>query len=306
MRQDQSKVMINQSNYGQLNGHSVGIIMKEMVRRSTVLIRQKRNAFVSKEKDNPYKDAQDFVTDVDVAAQRLYIAMIKENFPGIDIVAEEDIPELPKPTGTELCITIDPLDGTKAFIRQQSDGVGSLLSLVQGDEIIAAFVGDINTQELYYFRPGSDTVHRISYIDEIRSVLNDVLIKPFEKTSLLMTDNTDVFTEFLPDTLFKLPQNGGLFKDVQILSGSIGTIAAKLWKGEVGALLLKPLSQQPWDIYPVIGISQKLGYVFGVIKANKLKIIDMPINRKPIDTDSPVLIIHQDSVSQLNNWLTLQ
>jgi hypothetical protein len=46
------------------------------------------------------------------------------------------------------------------------------------------------------------------------------------------------------------------------MGASIGTWAARLWKGEVGALFLPSGNDTPWDSTPVYGISRKLGYEF--------------------------------------------
>src|SRR6185503_21353335 len=58
--------------------------------------------------------------------------------------------------------TVDPLDGTKAFIRRQSQGVGTMVALVDDGRVQSAYIGDVNTQEIYGFRPASSSVHRIS------------------------------------------------------------------------------------------------------------------------------------------------
>lgn len=37
---------------------------------------------------------------------------------------------------------------------------------------------------------------------------------------------------------------------------------ARLWKGEFAGAVMDPGHQTPWDDTPLIGISQKLGFVF--------------------------------------------
>ena len=48
---------------------------------------------------------------------------------------------------------------TMAFVRRQSHGVGTM---VEQGRVVSAYVGDINTQEIYGYRPGSRAVHRIT------------------------------------------------------------------------------------------------------------------------------------------------
>ena len=65
-------------------------------------------------------------------------------------------------SGAGTFFTVDPLDGTKAFVRRQSHGVGTMVALVEQGRVVSAYVGDINTQEIYGYRPGSRAVHRIT------------------------------------------------------------------------------------------------------------------------------------------------
>ena len=75
--------------YGDLNEHSVGILMKAAVERAIDVIRGRRFKFETEEKKS-YKASEDFVTDADKAAQEMYIRLLRENFPTFGIVAEED------------------------------------------------------------------------------------------------------------------------------------------------------------------------------------------------------------------------
>src|SRR5581483_2209379 len=103
-----------------------------------------------------YKLSADFVTNVDRGAQEIYRRKLTEWFPCWGIVGEEDGLNIPyKLYDGDMYFTVDPLDGTKAFIRQQSHGIGTMIALVKNDTVIAACVGDIMTGELYYFRPQS-------------------------------------------------------------------------------------------------------------------------------------------------------
>jgi myo-inositol-1(or 4)-monophosphatase len=60
------------------------------------------------------KGANDFVTEVDRAAEDRIVSIIKEVFPGHDIQAEETPPE---PYSSDYRWIIDPLDGTTNFIH---------------------------------------------------------------------------------------------------------------------------------------------------------------------------------------------
>ena len=117
----------------------------------------------------------DVVTDADHDAHAIYLKLLRECFPGIAIIAEEEEAEGGEP---ETYFTVDPLDGTKAFVRRQSHGIGTMISLVDRGQVIAAYVGDVMTQEVFGFRPGSPHVHRISEFDRgerLRSIPNSAL-----------------------------------------------------------------------------------------------------------------------------------
>ena len=67
-----------------------------------------------------------------------------ESSPNKDSLSETQV-------GEGSYITVDPLDGTKAFIRRQSHGVGTMVAMVEEGQVVSAYVGDVNTQEIYGF-----------------------------------------------------------------------------------------------------------------------------------------------------------
>jgi len=57
-------------------------------------------------------------------------------------------------------------------------------------------------------------------------------------------------------------KHGGLFKDVEgPRRRHRHRHEARLWKGEIGGYVIKAGIQQPWDLLPVWGISEKLGFI---------------------------------------------
>ena len=148
----------------ELNGHAVGIILKELVRRAMTIIRNERQVFEATAKQGHSGNMDDVFTSADTKAQEVYIKSLCECFPGYAIVAEEGgvVPLVVEPVRSGAFFTVDPLDRTKAFIRRQSHGVGTMVALVEQGQVVSAYIGDINTHEIYGYRPGSRTVHRIS------------------------------------------------------------------------------------------------------------------------------------------------
>jgi fructose-1,6-bisphosphatase/inositol monophosphatase family enzyme len=245
---------MTQLDLGPINGHIVGRVMKEAVRRATVAIRNERLVFEAHVKESYGGTMDDVFTSADQKAQEIYLRTIRECFPHCGVVAEEDALTIAPTAGCNAVFSVDPLDGTKAFVRRQSHGVGTMVALVIGTEVVSAYVGDINTEEVYGYRPGSDSVHRITRLDTFEKLAyagGDRLSESYA----LLRDPPEVYGPLARRSL-------AAFKTYESSGGSIGIWVARLWKREVAAVGMPPAWETPWDSNPVIGISKKLGYVF--------------------------------------------
>lgn len=289
-------------NFGKLSSHAVGIIMRELVQRAIFVIRNERTTFEAHDKRGKTGQMDDVVTSADFAAQEIYVKSIRECFPTFGIIGEEKNLMVPSSHKTGMYFTIDPLDGTKAFARRQSHGVGTMLALVDRDEVIAAAIGDINTQEIFYYRPESNSVWRI-FLNGGSSLCD--LLRPDGKKLLadsyiLLRDNPADLSEGA-QIFSKSKRRGGMFKNLTVTDGSIGISMSRLWKGEVGAHLLNAGVETPWDACPVLGISQKLGFVFlDIDPANgKLSLGDQSPISKNTERPCERLVIHREYLSQI-------
>ncbi|MEK7641738.1 MAG: inositol monophosphatase family protein [Patescibacteria group bacterium] len=287
--------------YGPANEHLIGTALKEIVRRVMNEIWRRRIGFVGQEKINEHKpDKQDRVTDADFAAQEIFVRKLTECFPGYGIVAEEHgFSRQCTLEGVNLFFTVDPLDGTKAFERRQSQGFGPMLSLCTDEKVIAAFVGDSMTQELYYYRPGSDRVHRLNFGDHQHELLSTGGSGKLADQYVLLRDNPLNLPRIYSNIAQSL-KHGGMFKEIEIAGGGIGTGMARLWKGEVGGYVIKGGIQQPWDLWPVWGISEKLGFVWMRHDGLEWRSREMGPSMTPSMFAEPSIIIHG---SQKNNFL---
>ncbi|HLC49184.1 MAG TPA: inositol monophosphatase family protein [Candidatus Andersenbacteria bacterium] len=287
--------------FGDLNGHAVGIIMKEMVRRAIEVIRAQRHVFEATEKETIGK-TEDFVTSADTAAQQVYVQVIRQSFPNFGIIAEEDHLAVPCTHPIlNIYISVDPLDGTKAFIRRQSHGIGTMLALSINGQVIAAFVGDIMTQEIFGFRPESEHVYRISEYGKAERLVVDST-RLLSNQYLLLRDMPTSYT--LPVQNLATPQDlGGLFKSTEVSGGSIGISMARLWKGEVAAIVLHGTHDTPWDTWPIIGISQKMGFVFmQLTSSGKFEQYEPDIRLQTFHRPYEVLVIHKSRLNDLLRW----
>lgn len=253
---------MNTINYGQMNAHIVGAALRDIMRQVMDETWKRRVGFVGKKKVSDYKpDKDDLVTDADFAAQTIFVRKLGERFPGYGIVAEED--DFRRPCtfeGSTLFFTVDPLDGTKAFGRRQSGCFGPMLSLCSKEAVIAAFVGDVMTGELYYYRPESEKVHRLNLGDHQSEDLVIDNKRELSSQYVVLRDNPyDLVQPYRK--VAQAVKYKGLFKDIEVQGGGIGTGMARLWKGEVGGYVIKAGIEQPWDLLPTWGISKKLGFV---------------------------------------------
>lgn len=288
--------------YGDLNGHSVGTLMKEAVRRAIVAIRGERFTFEATAKSIRDDGGHDFVTTADRAAQAVFVELLRQWFPTYGIVAEEDALAVPCTHPThDLWFTVDPLDGTKAFIRRQSHGIGTMIALVCDGVVQGACVGDVMTQEVYVTRPGTGGAHRISefgFAEELRVNLT----RPLSAQWLLLRDRIRRHSEVVQALA---DDERGLFASVETSSGSIGIAMARLWKGEIGAIVLGPIPlATPWDIYPIVALCDRMGFVFRAITAaGTLEPWIAPVSKSGCPIPSEVMIVHESRLPELEAWL---
>lgn len=287
--------------FGPLTSHTVGVLLKEMVRRAIEAIQQQQFSFEASEKTTSYGTGQDFVTTADQAAQEIYLRMTRECLPGFGIIAEEDELNVECSFSPALWVTIDPLDGTRAFMRRQSHGIGTMIALISDEEVHAAYVGDVTTREIYGYRPGSEKVHRISrFSSGFRLEISPELT--LGRQYLLLHDDPSRFSE-TTKRLFLDPAQR-LFASYEITRGSIGIEFSRLWKGEVGAILMRPGTVTPWDFAPILGISAKLGFRFFSLTANKPVPMHFGVPRTMHQVDHEVLAIHESRIQELENFLS--
>ncbi len=288
--------------FGALNPNSVGTLMKEAVRRAIVAIRAQRFSFETRSKDTlDARGKEDFVTTADQAAQRVLVALLRAWFPDYGIVAEEDHLRVPCTHPThDIWFTVDPLDGTRAFMRRQSHGIGTMVSLVCDGEVIGACVGDVMTSEVYAARPDDPTVHRVSEFGIAERLHVDV-DRPLAFQGVLVGDHGRPRS---PHLVAMVVGASPLFVGIETASGSIGIGIARLWKGEVGGAVFGPFAcGSPWDLYPIIGISRRLGFRFLALpQAGPIHPWEPIIDRRGTPVPDEVLVLHESRLPGLEAW----
>lgn len=292
--------MATELTYGNMSLFGISVILRHLVRQATIHIRQRRFNFIVNEKIGVDGSA-DVVTNVDTSAQQIYTDSLCTIFPEYAIIAEEGNSHIKSIPPRHLYFSLDPLDGTKQFIRRASHGIGSMIALSAGKKVIAAYIGDIMTQEIYGFHDASSDVYRYSedgdpeklLINEKRS-LND--------QDILLPDPPDDCSS-LVQVMAKHVKHGGLFRKFQVSSGDIGVLMARLWKGEIGGIVLGPCHDTPWDFNPMFGISQKMGFIFlRILRDDSILQVNLYSLSKITHRPYELLAIHKSRSEEFLQW----
>lgn len=282
---------------GNINPHTLAIVMKECVQRAIKEIKAQRITFTSEAKEVDYKNEEDLITSADTAAQEIYIKILNENFPKAGIIAEEKFARKCKDKKYNYYFTIDPLDGTKAFGRRQSHAVSTMLSFVFEGKVVAVTIGDPNTGEIFHTRPGSEKIHRIYELEKSMPLMVTTERPLKDQYLQLRCDPRKL-------SLFGQKVSNSLFKDSEVIGGSIGFTFARLWKGEVGGVLLEPGTgyQTPWDTCPVMGISQKMGFKFFLVAHDRIREYTFEPQEENSYLGQELLCIHESRISEFGEW----
>lgn len=284
----------------------LGPQMVKMAKKAMAIIRANFGNMQAKAKVGYDGKNNDCVTIADHLAQAMYLREIRRHFPTFGVLAEEAELAIPcTDQKYDAYFTVDPLDGTKAFARKQSHGVGTMIALVEGGKIVAVVIGDVNTGEVYWY---ADTKARGEVIREKFGRdynLQPATDKKLDKQYAFLLDHPREQPDVMQKMIMPHPNSGGLFKDFEIGSGSIGLRFARLWKGEVGAIFLCPTYDTPWDLMPVVGISQRLGFRFLRLTPANGKFLEFKPELVKKITHAPyaTLIIHEKHMAELNQWM---
>lgn len=279
--------------------HSIGLVMRECVRQALYAIRNERITFIAKAKNVSYKTEEDLVTSADIAAQAIYVKILNEHFPDAGIIAEEDFSRKCTHPTDNFYFTIDPLDGTKAYGRRQSHGVSTMISFVHNGVVEGITIGDPNSMELFHSRPGTTKVSRIYDLETAVQLSIDPALCLKKQYLQLRTDPRKLSAH--AQQFVSIDPSLKIFKDIEVIGGSIGITFSRLWKGEVGAVLLdrQQTAQTPWDSSPVMGMSQKMGFIFFEIVASGLRQVAYIPSEKNTATEHEMLIVHRSRIEDL-------
>lgn len=99
-----------------------------------------------------YKEDNSPVTSADKAANEIIVSGLKSNFESIPVLAEESSDDLSR-LNKEYCFVVDPLDGTKEYVKRNDEFTVNI-ALVERGRPIAGVIYVPVYKEMYYALKG--------------------------------------------------------------------------------------------------------------------------------------------------------
>mgnify|MGYP000005547917 CR=1 FL=1 len=164
------------------------------------------------------KDDKTPVTQADLAANKVLIYGLKNLFPDIPTVSEEDSDSLYIPKTNNVFWLIDPLDGTKEFIKK-NDEFTCNLALVENNVSTLGFVS-VPVKGLIYYGGklhGSKLVSQNKKISEIKYKKNSGICRVVASKSHLNKETTEFINQI--EGKVELIQAGSSLKFIKIAEG---------------------------------------------------------------------------------------
>lgn len=90
--------------------------------------------------DVSYKDDKSPLTEADLNANRVIVDNLKKNYPDIPILTEEAVGDFKGPNNEGCYWLVDPLDGTKEFIKRNGEFTVNIALIREGEPILGVVV----------------------------------------------------------------------------------------------------------------------------------------------------------------------
>ncbi len=164
------------------------------------------------------KDDNTPVTKADLKANRILTNGLKTLFPKIPTVSEEDTESLDIPKKHKVFWLIDPLDGTKEFIKK-NDEFTCNLALIENNTSTLGFVS-VPVKELIYYGGkdfGSKLINKYKIISEVRYKKSSGICRVVASKSHLNQETKDFINNIQEKV--KLIQAGSSLKFIKIAEG---------------------------------------------------------------------------------------
>lgn len=123
------------------------------------------------------------VTDADRAAEELIAAALEEMVPGIPVIAEEAVAagNIPDLTAAEYFWLVDPLDGTKAFVKGEPEFTVNIALIRNGEPVLGVVYAPVKGEMYSGHGPGT----ALRALDETGSE-KEISIRPAPASGLVV------------------------------------------------------------------------------------------------------------------------
>lgn len=111
------------------------------------------NVYNSGEINVEYKDDRSPLTEADRRANKIIVSMLSEAFPGYAILSEEEKDNKER-RQNDYCFVVDPLDGTKEFIKRNGQFTVNIALAYKGKSVMGVIYVPV-TEELYWASEGN-------------------------------------------------------------------------------------------------------------------------------------------------------
>jgi fructose-1,6-bisphosphatase/inositol monophosphatase family enzyme len=242
----------------------------------------------------------DQVTDLDYQAQEAIIEILENYFPFSGILAEEN--EHSKASQDGLVFTIDPIDGTKEFVRGGNE-TSCMIGAVYEGQVVAALIGNPFTSEIFVLQARDQKVIRYRCSESPIEIELEFKYPPRKKALFSFEDVRDSAISALTNMSHPV---SGYFKTHLVFTGSYGTGAMKTASNQVTGFITKANNINPWDEIPALGILSKLGYKYYIFdtQSKTFEVVEMVANLEKYNRGL-TLVTHPIIFEELQQWLLI-
>jgi fructose-1,6-bisphosphatase/inositol monophosphatase family enzyme len=230
--------------------------LRQAIAATLPLIEEGLQSFLYEVKSVGNDGHKDYCTSVDLLAQHTIIQILEQYDPDAGFLAEEKgVRRWIEGSGRRF--TVDGMDGTLHFMKGWLHKVSAMASSVTADnEFEAGCIGAVTTKELCLCGPGllgvvhiaGSTAHYLPDSPHDAATLNQARIVLRREVSM----HSPVIQRLVAEA-----------GDCKVYNDSLGIWAPRLWKREFHmGVLWQGSYVTPWDLTPIIGFSQGLGYKF--------------------------------------------
>lgn len=202
---------------------SVEIMRKSQLRKSVInILKDANNAILEiynkTNKQIITKSNNTPLTEADLAANSIIINGLKNIFPDIPVVSEENEDSLSIPRKNDIFWLIDPLDGTKEFINH-NDEFTCNVALIERNRTRLGFVGVPVKGEIYFGGKqfGANLLDQNNILSEVKYKSKDGICRVVASKSHL-NEETSQFIEKINEPT-QLIQAGSSLKFIKIANG---------------------------------------------------------------------------------------